>query len=250
VWGSKGLIVPTPGGTHTWGEIYYKRSTDDGLHWSPDVRLTQPEASAMRPAVAASGQYVHVTWFDRRDSKEDWDWDIYYQRSRDGGATWETEVRMTRTPTHARHPQIVATPEGVVCCLWEDGQVFDGAHWGGDPALYAAVSTDHGKTWPAAQRLTTINAPHGWATHPKTYACGSRVHLAWTDAPEGPDQPRAAYYMTSRDGGVTWEEPERLTQQSDGESWVEGVGGTQTYAVVLVRRTDTLEYCRRDTTPP
>jgi hypothetical protein len=243
VWGSNALVVPTPGGTHTWGEIYYKRSLDGGLTWEPDTRLTAPDASAMRPAVAASGDFVHVTWFDRRDAKQDWDWEIYYKRSTDGGATWGPDVRMTRTPTHTRHPEIVTTPGDVVCCIWEDGQVFEGTRWEGDPALYAAVSTDNGQTWRAPRRITMANASHGFATHPKVAVSGKRVHLAWTDSPEGPE---AAYYMTSPDGGVTWGEPERLTFAADGSCPAEAVGGSDSCAVVLIRRLDTLCYRRRD----
>ena len=246
VWGSKSLILPTPAGTHTWGEIYYMRSTDAGKTWERNVRLTLPDDSAMRPSIAASGEYVHLTWFDRRDSKKIWDWDIYYKRSTDGGATWEPDVRMSHTPWHARHPQIVATPQGRVCCIWEDGQTFDGVRWLGDPGLYASVSKDNGETWTKPQRITFINAPNGWATHAKSYAYGSRIHLAWTDAPEGTNHPHAAYYMTSPDGGLTWENPERLTLASDGSWWASAVGGTGAYVVELMRTSDIIYYRRRD----
>lgn len=59
VWGSKSLILPTPAGTHTWGEIYYTRSTDGGVTWEQNVQLTRPDTSAMRPSIAAFGKYVH-----------------------------------------------------------------------------------------------------------------------------------------------------------------------------------------------
>lgn len=249
VWASKSLVLPTPGGTHTWGEIYYMHSLDGGRSWEPTMRLTQPDACAMRPAVAASGREVHVAWFDRRDSTRQWDWEVYYKRSTDGGATWGPDVRMTRTPTHTRHPQIVATDQGVVCCIWEDGQVFDGAKWSGDPALYASVSTDHGKSWKAPRRITSINAPHGWATHAKAYSSGRTAYLAWTDAPEGPDRPRAAYYMTSPDGGVTWQEPERLTDASEGEWWAAGVAGADSYAVAVMNDSNALSYQVRRSLP-
>jgi len=246
VWGSKAAVVPTPAGTHTWGEIYYLRSTDDGKTWEPVSRLTQPQASAMRPAIAASGNYVHVTWFDRRDSKDIWDWEVYTKRSTDGGATWEPDVRMTNTPTHTRHPQIVAMPGGRVCCIWEDGQVFDGKKWGGDAALYAAVSDDNGATWKPSHRITSVNAPKEWATHSKAYASGSRIHLAWADSPEGVRNPHAAYYMTSPDGGVTWEAPERLTAPADGAAWAAAVAGTESYAIAGISLGDTLHFRRRE----
>jgi len=278
VWGSTSLVLPTPVGTHTWGELYYIRSTDGGVTWKPTVRLTTPDCSAMRPGIAAvgraSGDYVHVTWFDRRDSKEVWDWDIYYKRSTDGGATWGSDVRMTSTPYHSRHPQIVATPgptgPGRVCCIWEDGSFVTGTKWEGDSALYAAVSDDNGETWSEARRLTFTNTPNGRATHSKTYASGSRIHLAWTDSPEArprrrrtpeaseplgegsqegspePAGPQAVYYMTSPDGGLTWEAPERLTTASDGSCLGEGVGGTGSYAIVVIKQSDTLSYRRRN----
>jgi hypothetical protein len=244
VWGSNSLVRPTPAGTHTWGEICYKRSIDGGDTWGPDLRLTQPEASAMRPAIAASGKYVHVTWFDRRDSKKDWDWKVYYKRSTDAGATWGPDIRMSNTPTHTRHPQIVALTQGRVCCTWEDGQFFDGGQWLGDPGLYVSLSANNGQTWSTPRRITFVNAQHGWATHAKAFAFGPRIHLAWTDAPEGTDRPRAAYYMTSPDAGLTWGTPERLTSASDGESWVQAVTGTESYAVVVISRSDRLLYRR------
>jgi len=42
-----------------------------------------------------------------------------------------------------------------------------------------------------------VNAPNGWAAHPKSHACGSRIGLAWTDAPEGAHGHGAAYYTAS-----------------------------------------------------
>ena len=210
------------------------------------MRLTGPESTAMRPSVAAAGKYVHVTWFDRRDSTKEWDWEVYTKRSMDGGASWGDDVRMTRTPTHTRHPEIATSPGGIVCCVWEDRQVFDGKRWSGDPALYTSISKDDGATWGEPRRITEVNAPNGWATHAKMCASGSTIHLAWTDAPDGQDRPRAAFYMNSPDGGLTWGAPERLTSAADGECWAEAVGGTESYAVVLIRKDDKPYWRRRD----
>jgi hypothetical protein len=243
-WASRSSVEPTPAGTHTWGEIYHKRSTDGGLTWGPTTRLTEPDASAMRPGVAAYGEYVHLIWFDRRDATNLLDWRIYYRRSTDGGATWEPEVELHAAPdAFPHHPQIVATPGGRVCAIWEQGQTFDGERWSGDPGLHSRVSDDSGLTWSRARRITSVNAPNGWATHAKTHACASRVHLAWTDAPDGQGAPRAGYYMTSPDGGATWGAPERLTPASAGNCGVEGVGGGEAYAVVSISQSGRLYCC-------
>jgi len=252
VGGSRSRLEKVPVGTSswtwTWGDIYHLASPDGGVTWSKPQQLNREAGTAMRPVVAVSGQVVHAAWFDQHAAQEKpgWDWDIYYRRSLDGGAHWEPEVRLTNTRTHTRHPQIVATSGGQVCCIWEDGQVFDGTGMVGDPALYAAVSADNGKTWGKSQRITTINAPNGFATHAKSYAYGSRVHLTWQDAPDGPAKPKAIYYMTSADGGLSWEAPERLTQEADG-TWETGaVVGSEAWALVVMGNGKNLTYRRRD----
>ena len=52
--------------------------------------------------------------------------------------------------------------------------------------------------------------------------------------------------MTSADGGLTWETPERLTQPSE-ETWETGaVVGTESWALVEMMRGSSLWYRRRD----
>src|SRR3954464_8347995 len=48
-------------------EIYYKRSTDNGLTWGADTRLTNNPFTSSVPSVSVSGQVVHVSWVDDRD---------------------------------------------------------------------------------------------------------------------------------------------------------------------------------------
>ena len=136
-----------------------------------------------------------------------------------------------------------------MCCLWEDGQYHDGTNWLGDAALYVSLSDDQGQTWTESKRITFVNTPNAWATHPKTYASESRVHLVWTDSPEGPQGRQAAYYMTSPDGGAMWEDPEQIaiaTEANPRNVHGQGVGGTETYAVALTSEADGLYYRRRD----
>ena len=48
-------------------EIYYKRSTDDGVSWGSDTRLTNSADSSSCPSVAVTGTAVHVFWSDKRN---------------------------------------------------------------------------------------------------------------------------------------------------------------------------------------
>ena len=52
-------------------EIYAKRSTDGGLSWGTDMRLTYNSGYSYYSSVAASGSNVNVVWHDDRDGKYD-----------------------------------------------------------------------------------------------------------------------------------------------------------------------------------
>jgi hypothetical protein len=58
-------------------EIYYKRSTDGGLNWETDIRLTDDPDFSFFPSVAVSGAVVHVVWQDTRDGNNE----IYYKHN-------------------------------------------------------------------------------------------------------------------------------------------------------------------------
>ena len=66
------------GGDET--EIYYKGSTDGGVTWSDDLRLTNTSGGtahiATHASIAATADRVHVVWYDNRDGNEE----IYYKR--------------------------------------------------------------------------------------------------------------------------------------------------------------------------
>jgi BNR repeat-like domain len=78
-------------------EIYYKRSTDGGKTFGPDVRITKAPYLSQRPSIVAVGDRVDMVWFDGRDGTGDGEGEteIYAASSTDGGATWGPNVRLT-----------------------------------------------------------------------------------------------------------------------------------------------------------
>ncbi|MEP7168713.1 MAG: T9SS type A sorting domain-containing protein, partial [Bacteroidota bacterium] len=64
-------------------EIYYKSSSDAGLSWGADTRLTTNIAESSHPVPAVSGQAVHIVWQDIRDGN----WEIHYKRNPSGNST-------------------------------------------------------------------------------------------------------------------------------------------------------------------
>ncbi len=70
-------------------KIFHKFSSDNGITWEADTRLSNNTAShSVQPSVAVSGSAVHVVWKDNRDSNSE----IYYKRNPTGGLTGINEV--------------------------------------------------------------------------------------------------------------------------------------------------------------
>jgi hypothetical protein len=79
-------------------EIYYKRSTDSGLTWSQDIRLTQDTNYSMYPFIAVMQSYVHVIWMDSRFGF----WEIFYKRNPTGNLGVEGGLALRHTPYASR----------------------------------------------------------------------------------------------------------------------------------------------------
>lgn len=49
-------------------EEYFRSSRDGGASWEPVTRLTNNRANSWAPSIVASGDTVHLVWFDQQDS--------------------------------------------------------------------------------------------------------------------------------------------------------------------------------------
>ena len=90
-------------------EIYYKRSTNSGLNWEADKRLTNNAGNSENPTISVSGSIVNIVWRDDRDSNSE----IYYKRSTDGGTNWEEDTRLTNNISSSEAPSISGSGSSV-----------------------------------------------------------------------------------------------------------------------------------------
>lgn len=181
-------------------EIYYKRSEDGGSIWGADTRLTFADSWSDSPSIAIEDSIIHLVWYDWRDATGDWDYEIYYKRSTDGGLTWGPDTRLTDNPSYSGFP-CVAVSGQVVHVVWEDDR--DVTMTG---SIYYKRSADGGATWGPDTRLSELPSD-GW--DPVVAVSGSNVHVVWMDERGG--EAREIYYNRSTDGGLTWSEDTRLT---------------------------------------
>ena len=174
-------------------EVYYKRSTDQGIIWGPDIRLTNNSSGSYYPRIAASGLNIHVVWMDLRDGNDE----IYYKRSTDGGLSWGTDTRLTDDADDSRRP-CISVSGSVVHVVWHDTR-------DGNYEIYYKRSTDGGLSWETDTQLTDDD---GYSYSSSIAASETNVHVVWNDSRDGNGE---IYYKRSIDGGINWGEETRLT---------------------------------------
>jgi hypothetical protein len=173
------------------GEILYKRSTNGGLNWRRDIRLTYDSASSYNPTIAVTptGE-VHVLWEDTRTGNVA----IFYKRSTDYGSTWAPETTLMNSTSPSLSPSVAASGSFVhmVC-------------FGGIRDIYYRSSRDRGETWGTVFNISDNAYP---SMAPSIGVNGTYVHVVWNDARDGNDE---IYYRRSVNNGTNWEPTTRLT---------------------------------------
>jgi len=177
-------------------EIYFKRSTDEGLSWGTDTRLTNNSSISNNPVVSVAGSALHIAWYDNRDGN----YEIYYKRSTDNGVSWVADLRLTND-TSSSSTSSISVSGSLIHVVWQDFR-------DSDDEIYYKRSTDGGVSWGADTRLTNNT---GESLYPAVSVSGSAVNVVWRDDRDGNYE---IYYKRSTDGGVSWGTDIRLTNNS------------------------------------
>ncbi len=188
-----------------------------GFLWDPVVRVDGDVSGAIKttgyrgnnPSIHASDGHVYLVWSDDRNGAATGDGDLYFNRSLDGGVTWETEqlldkglasgandvkewsMAISRDPVDANDDRVyvVISPEN------------DAAPGSGPEDVYLVVSTDGGATFGSAISLSTANGTGADVDGVHVAANGNSVYVAWTDNRSGKN---VVYFRASSDNGATF----------------------------------------------
>ncbi|MBC8146765.1 MAG: T9SS type A sorting domain-containing protein [Bacteroidetes bacterium] len=195
-------------------EIYYKRSTDYGVNWGADIRLTIDTSWSGHPGLTVSGSNVYVVWRDSRDGNTE----IYYKHSSDGGIIWSNDYRITNDTASSYNPSVLVS-DSIVHIIWEDKR-------DGNQEIYYKRSTDGGLNWGPDIRVTNNSSV---SNLPTSAVSGSYLYVVWNDSREGNLE---IYYKLSIDAGITWGADKRLTDQY-GYSWWSSVAASANGAHIV-----------------
>jgi len=98
-------------------EVFYKYSTDKGVSWSQDIRLTNSNQGDGCPSIAVSGSNIHIAFVSWRTGHQE----VFYKNSTDNGVTWSSDTRFTFDDNASSHP-CVALSDSFTYVVWYDGQ--------------------------------------------------------------------------------------------------------------------------------
>jgi hypothetical protein len=135
--------------SHADGNLRAWNSKDGGATWKQSLNVNDTPNSAGEGlhAMASDGQgHVFATWLDLRNKGTE----LWRAISADGGATWSANALVYKSPDghicECCHPSAAMDAQGRVAVMWRN--------WlGGSRDMYAALSSDGGKSFADAQKL-------------------------------------------------------------------------------------------------
>ncbi|MCK5292055.1 MAG: PKD domain-containing protein [Thermoplasmata archaeon] len=183
-------------------DIYYANSTDGGLSFGTNVRVTNEAAGDWQNnpslAVDAFGT-VHVVWEDDRNSN----WSIFYANSLDGFSS-NTDVSWGSTPGNQWGAIVEVGDSGTIHVVWEAAS-----------DIRYSRSSDGGLSFGTS---LVLNDDGGNASQGKpsiAVESGGIVHVAWEDARLGDSD---IFYTRSADNGATFDLNVRINDDATTES--------------------------------
>lgn len=184
-------------------EIYYKRSSDWGVTWSDDIRLTDTPDASVRPNLhgcVCCGTDVRIAWVEEQNSEAD----IFYKYSDDNGLTWSDNIPIT-DDDHMQDDPNLTFCRADVQVVWTDFRNGKAEVWG-------RHSTDCGATWSAELCLSDPKLP--WAGFPMIAHFDSTYYIVWLAQVDSSVTPHHdIFYRRTQDLGITWESVVRLTAE-------------------------------------
>ncbi len=185
------------------GAIYHKKSIDNGETWTNDTKISDTDVKAFVPSLDISGNYVYVTWNDRRDWVND---EIFFKRSTDQGVTWTNDTRLTFSENISSYATNIKAEDNYVYITWEEHSI---------EGICILKSENYGNTWGNIVPITTM---HSFSGIPNIDVHINYIHIAFQKG-------NYLYYCRSIDYGENWENIKKLTFNnlvlSFGELYVE-----------------------------
>ena len=177
--------------------VFYTHSADGGATFSAPVNLATNTRGSFAPELVVAGNNVYVAWEDDFNFQSD----ISFSRSTDGGATFSAARNLTNNPSNAFGAKLAVDASGNLDLAWIDNPA-------GNFELMFSRSTDNGATFSAA--VDVSNNPGDAGDAQMTTDAAGNVYMVWRENTP-PEFNRDIYFVRSMDGGVSFSSPLNLS---------------------------------------
>ena len=196
----------TPGNA----DIYFARSTNNGLTFENSINLSTNSGISGLPQIAAVDNAVYVVWQDTSPGNDE----ILFRASMDGGVTFGEISNLSNYPGYSFEPRIAAEGNSIYV-VWS-GRTPEGF------MIFFKGSLDNGRTFGPKLDLSQLRSGNqrgsafavtllGPSSTPVIGAAEGNVHVAWRDNRFGNDE---IFYSRSENDGLNFTTPVNLSNTS------------------------------------
>ena len=179
--------------------VFFSRSTDGGATFSTPQNLSNDPAGSSSPQIAVdSSGNINVVWQDNTPGN----YQIFFSRSSDGGATFSAPMNISNDPRGAGSPYMAVDSGGNINAAWVSSPTVV-------PSLISfSRSSDGG---------ATFSPPIALSTRPSdgpqvAVDSAGNINVAWTEGHGGPFD---VAFSRSSDGGATFTAPKVISILSE-----------------------------------
>lgn len=185
------------------------------MAWSSNIQVSNsPGVESNWPRVAATGDTVHVVWAEGNVPP----FNLYYNRSFDGGNSWDTPQLLATNP---RYSYALVTDGDIVIVFWETTS-------GAQEVIQCVRSVDAGTTWSAAQ---DFSSPAEDVYSLEADAKEGQIVCFWSEVSGSSG---LAKMCLSMDGGQSWGSTLDVTPFSHNPTYGSFIDGIIANSVLIV----------------
>ncbi len=199
-------------GSGTDSDIVFAHSTDKGVSWSSPKLVnnygSSDSSQDWQANIQIHGSTWVVVWMTAYDLNggSNTDRDIVVSYSEDQGATWSTPLYINSWADSDSDtdyfPNFYSNDSGTAVVAWA------GRNGESDLDVYAAVSSDFGKSWYNTTRINGYGSSDSASDHdyPRSVFVGSdnTIVVSWSGIGVDDGSDREAYYSVTNDLGNSW----------------------------------------------
>ena len=179
--------------------VFFSRSTDGGATFSTPQNLSNDPAGSSAPQIAVdSSGNINVVWQDNPPGN----YQIFFTRSSDGGATFSAPMNISNDPRGAGSPYMAVDSGGNINVAWVSSPTVV-------PYIISfSRSSDGGATFSTP---IAVSSRPSYRPQVAVDSAGN-INVAWTEGFNGPFD---VVFSRSSDGGATFTAPKVISYLSE-----------------------------------